>query len=334
MSELPLDCPVLIEGDDIDEIAEQFRGWDIEVIHIGRGALHGSGVLVPLGRVRITGVYFGLAVVLRGTSPKGYSSLVSTSPTSPPVRVASRQIAGGTCYMLGSQAPVELYLPKNCSAFILSLPSATLAERSTTHATGHLLARGCAEFRALAPDHSALLSRCMDLVESLRRAGLPRFGAAQVQSRLHQLLLPAAASLFSQSVALAPESGQKAIRRRAVSRACAYIDLHLRESITLNDLCDVGGVRARTLEYGFHEFYEVGPMAYLRSVRLCRVRRELMMQRSVGGSVAKTARRWRFTHMGQFSRDYRILFGESPSTTLGRERSMMRSGEPSAAPGG
>lgn len=26
MSELPMDRPVLIEGDDIDEIAEQFRG--------------------------------------------------------------------------------------------------------------------------------------------------------------------------------------------------------------------------------------------------------------------------------------------------------------------
>jgi AraC-like DNA-binding protein len=296
-----MDRPVLIEGDDIEEIAEQFRGWNIEVIHIGRGAMHGSGVLVPLGWGRITGVYFGLAVVLRGTSPKGYSSLVSTSPTSPPVRVGSRRIGGGTCFMLGSQA---------------------LAERPTSHATDRLLVRGCAEFRALAADHSALLSRCMDLIESLRRAGLSRLGASQVQSRLHQLLLPAAASLFLQSVVLPPESGQKAIRRRAVSRACAYIDLHLRESMTLNDICHVAGVRARTLEYGFREFYDVGPVAYVRSVRLCRVRRELMAQRSAGGSVAKAARRWRFTHMGQFSRDYRILFGESPSMTLGREPNM------------
>jgi AraC family ethanolamine operon transcriptional activator len=332
MPELPMDRPVLVEGADTDEISEQFQGWHIEAIHLGRGQLHSSVALVSLDHVRITSVLFDRAAVLRGTAPKGHSSLLSTSPTSPPARVRSRPIGGGTCFVLGSQAPVDIYLPENSCAFILSLPSTAPPDRAIALAVDNLPVRGCAAFRSLTAEHSALLNRCMDLIEGFRLAESPDLVASQVQRRLRGLLVPAAASLFSQSAALPPESDEKAIRRSAVSRACAYIDVHLRGPITLNDLCDTAGVRARTLEYGFREYYDVGPMAYVRSVRLCRVRRDLLNLKFVGGSVAKAARRWRFTHMGQFSRDYRIHFGENPSTTLARSRRLSRPEELSAVP--
>src|SRR5688500_2614297 len=101
MPELPMDRPVLVEGADTDEISEQFQGWHIEVIHLGRGQLNSSVVLISLDHVRITSVHFDRAAVLRGTAPKGHSSLLSTSPTSPPARVRSRPIGGGTCFVLG-----------------------------------------------------------------------------------------------------------------------------------------------------------------------------------------------------------------------------------------
>ena len=59
-------------------------------------------------------------------------------------------------------------------------------------------------------------------------------------------------------------------------RACAFIDAHLRASIALADLCAAAGVGTRALEYGFHDFYELGPMAYVRNLRLCRVRHDLL----------------------------------------------------------
>jgi len=34
--------------------------------------------------------------------------------------------------------------------------------------------------------------------------------------------------------------------------------------------------------------------------------------------VAEIANAWGFWHMGQFARDYRFMFGELPSETLGR----------------
>jgi AraC family ethanolamine operon transcriptional activator len=145
--------------------------------------------------------------------------------------------------------------------------------------------------------------------------------------------------LFAENLPRTYDSREPLQRHRAVVRACAFIEANLRASIALADLCAAAGVCTRALEYGFHDFYELGPMAYVRNLRLCRVRHDLQMPGGEDDSVSSAARRWSFTHMGQFSHDYRVLFGEMPSETLARrrrqpastmqrERKVVRSNEP------
>jgi AraC-like DNA-binding protein len=320
MRELRADHPVILEDEDTDGAIRPFLAWRVELVHLGRGPVRRSRVVIPLGGASVALVHVRRATILRGVSSDSDFSLFSTSPASPLVRVGSRPVGGGVCLMLGPQAPFEIYLPKDCCAFILSIPCASAADGDTPDALRALPANGRAELRALATEHSAVLSKCMDLIEAFRRSSAPDQVASQVQCRLKELLAPFAARLFSESRAAPAESTGKTVRCRAVMRACTFIDEHLREPITLDDLCKSAGVRARTLEYGFREFYDVGPMAYLRSVRLGRVRRDLLKARRPRACVASTARRWSFTHMSQFSRDYRLLFGESPSSTLARGR--------------
>jgi AraC-like DNA-binding protein len=310
------DRQLLLENADIGDISHLFPGWMLEAIQLSRGPVACSGVLLPLGTVRTAILQLRRATVLRGVSARDDLSLLSTSPNSPQVRAGSRPIGGGTCLTYCGKTPVEIFLPPSSRVFMVSLPLAVVRAEALSSGLHSPSVQRRVEFRALSTDHTALLSRSVDLLESLLHARACDHIGPQVQQRLCALLVPAAASLFLHSTVLPPESGQKFVRRAAVGRACSYIDEHLRESVTLTDLCEFAGVRARTLEYGFREFYDVGPMTYLRSVRLCRVRLDLLSARQVAGAVAKVARRWHFTHMGQFSRDYRLLFGESPSATL------------------
>jgi AraC family transcriptional regulator, ethanolamine operon transcriptional activator len=305
---------LLLQDGDIDDIARPFPGWLLEAIQLSRGPVSCSGVLLPLGSVRAAILQVSSATVLRGASARNDLSLLSTPATSPPMRAGTRPICLGTCLTFRGKTPVDIFLPPSCRMFVVSMPMAVVQAEALSSGMDSASMQGRVELRALSTDHTALLSRSADLLEDLLRAREPI--GPQVRQRLCDLLVPAAASLFLHSTLLQPESAQKGVRRAAVGRACAYIDEHLRESITLTDLCAFAGVRARTLEYGFREFYDVGPMTYLRSVRLCRVRLDLLASRQVAGAVAKVARRWHFTHMGQFSRDYRLLFGESPSATL------------------
>jgi AraC family ethanolamine operon transcriptional activator len=85
--------------------------------------------------------------------------------------------------------------------------------------------------------------------------------------------------------------------------------------ISIADVCAAVRVCPRTLGYSFEEVLGISPSRYLMSIRLSRVRRELL---SLGNelSVQSIAARWGFWHMGRFARYYRDTFGERPSDTI------------------
>ncbi|MGI6247676.1 MAG: helix-turn-helix domain-containing protein [Pseudochelatococcus sp.] len=107
-------------------------------------------------------------------------------------------------------------------------------------------------------------------------------------------------------------------RRTYVGRAVDYIDAHRADDITLVDLIRVAGVSARTLQYGFTERFGVGPMTYLKRLRMQCVRDALRSAPPESCSVGNVAAQWGFYNGSAFARVYRRMFGELPSETLSR----------------
>lgn len=113
-----------------------------------------------------------------------------------------------------------------------------------------------------------------------------------------------------------------AARAYAVSETLDYLESHKHEAISVGQVCTAARVSWRTLNRAFLERFGIGPKAYLQRSRLAGVRAELLTG-SVDTVIADVANNWGFWHMGQFARDYRVLFGELPSGTL--QRSLQRS---------
>jgi AraC-like DNA-binding protein len=103
-----------------------------------------------------------------------------------------------------------------------------------------------------------------------------------------------------------------------VRRAEAFIRERAAEPIGLEDVARAAGAGPRTLQAGFRRFRETTPMAYLKTVRLDKARRDLAEGRCA--SVTDAAFKNGFGHLGKFARDYRARFGEAPSTTLRHNR--------------
>lgn len=106
---------------------------------------------------------------------------------------------------------------------------------------------------------------------------------------------------------------------RDVKRAIDYLRAHADQAVTIEDLVSVSGVAGRTLYKHFRDFAGCSPMAYLRKLRFERVHAELQ-QADPRASVTDLALKWGFRHVGRFSVEYRRIFGESPSLTLGKRR--------------
>jgi AraC-like DNA-binding protein len=102
-------------------------------------------------------------------------------------------------------------------------------------------------------------------------------------------------------------------RDLALKKASAYIQEHVFDHVTISELCSVSGVSERTLVYAFRETYQVSPKEYIQSLKLNKVRSDLI--KGEDDMISTIAAKYGFWHMGQFAADYKKWFGELPSHT-------------------
>jgi AraC family ethanolamine operon transcriptional activator len=99
-----------------------------------------------------------------------------------------------------------------------------------------------------------------------------------------------------------------------VQQACTQVNANIDQACSVAQLCLDLGVSRRTLQNAFQQVLDVGPLGYLKSVRLGQARRALKRL----SSVTEAATSCGFWHFGHFSQDYLAMFGERPSDTLRR----------------
>jgi len=110
------------------------------------------------------------------------------------------------------------------------------------------------------------------------------------------------------------------MRDIALKRVEDYLEAFPNLPHTVRDICRVASVSERTLEYAFRERFGISPKSYLLAKRFNGVRRELNNCDPVSTTITNLATQWGFWHMSQFAADYKRLFGELPSETIGKKR--------------
>lgn len=113
-------------------------------------------------------------------------------------------------------------------------------------------------------------------------------------------------------------------RELALSICTDYISEHITESIPVSILSKIADSSERTIEYAFMERYTIPPKKYITYMKLNRIK-DILSDVSNTDLVSTVAQRFGFSHMGQFSADYKNLFGELPNETISCAR--MRASE-------
>ncbi len=102
-------------------------------------------------------------------------------------------------------------------------------------------------------------------------------------------------------------------RVKIIDKAIEFVQTADLSVVTVLDMAKNVCVSQRTLEQAFSHCLGVSPKKYLIYMRLNVIRKILL--RSDGVNIKTVAQRYGVVHMGNFSRAYRDLFGESPSET-------------------
>ncbi len=199
--------------------------------------------------------------------------------------------------------------------FIVSVSESTLANhlRSREYLTLSRQISGRDACMFAVPAIKQIRARLHRLHATLQQRGGRDLTDLSTTGILDDLLPP-----LADSELVSPRSLRR--RDRGLISARKLILEHDAEDLTLQDLCQAGGVSERTLQYSFLEHYGINPKRYLVVYRLNCVRDDLCRFGSDDLKIADVANRWGFWHMGGFAADYRTLFGELPSETLQRAR--------------
>lgn len=187
---------------------------------------------------------------------------------------------------------------------------------------GRLAGLGSDEFGSvtavhLPPDvHDHFERRLAGLVPLLRKAPvspgiLP--AALGESTRLITDLITTAWEL-SRTTSAGPASHRN--RTRLAHRAEEWMRGHLGEPVQVPEVCLALGVSRRELEYAFRLTFDQSPRDFLQSLRLNAIRRSIMG--GPAGSLLDVAFDHGITHLGRFAENYRMLFGENPSSSRRR----------------
>jgi AraC-like DNA-binding protein len=276
------------DSTEIEELSAFFQGWRVELIQLGPQSEETLVSCAPHRSHRILRLRAGGALVLRGVVGKTNCCAWLSPSVQAPVRFLGQELRANELMLAGAEARIDLFIPSGAQLFFLATDSPeSLARRGL---------RICEEVTRLTRYLSGAGKKGGDLDADIA------VELRQAAATGHNLRLDRVAR--TQGIS-------------AVVTACQVIERRFPAPITLSELSRHCGVSERTLEYGFKQVYGTTPMAFIRSQRLTRSRTALLRS-AARTSISATARAYGFTHMGQYARDYRRLFGETPSRTLMR----------------
>lgn len=238
-------------------------------------------------------------------------------------------IGPGQIAVLSPQHEIRFRWSENCEQLILRVPSAfakDAASRLYTPSSGlnewhdfspisllddHVARQWYGLVQSLVdqigPTQSDGFGNCHPAWIEYLEIGLALLLSTQVQRQPDELINRA---LLTRSTKLSP-----------LETARQYSLSHLWAPISLEDLARSAGISSRSLHTCCKKEFGVGPMTWLRDIRLDEAHRRI--QAHSQDSITDIAMAVGFGHLGRFSAYYKDRFGELPSATSASHKSAM-----------
>jgi AraC family ethanolamine operon transcriptional activator len=244
-------------------------------------------------------VWFGLPVPNSGTS-----------------RINVQPVKDHTILYRQGGSQFELQTPGHHAIFGVVVDRSWLQEYQSSAAGIATPAIGTAGAFSISPASYRRLLHALHqvLIKPQSREGKQECCAETLQERiLYQLLI----ALADGAPTICSRNASRIRRSKEIAHAARDYVLSLPDQrISIAHLCQQLRISRRALQYSFHDVFGLAPLAYLRMLKLNHVRRMLRSHSPQFSHVTHIATAWGFEHLGEFSGNYRNLFGELPSAAL------------------
>jgi AraC family ethanolamine operon transcriptional activator len=304
---------------DFDEMSAAMQGWDQEYRQLQSGPFYGELLISQIGGLQISSGRYERSLLYRGTAPADTVAIAVTLNQRGEGRWLGVQTDTTAAIVQKCGAEGELITPESWEALILSIPTqeftrlagelAALDPEAVPDLLGtvRLTPEACSRIRLIGLAYCAQLEA--SLVHSAAAAMVPQMARSLVSMLVGELVA---------SWHLRFEKPDLVRRRQIVRRAEDYIAGCVNYPVRIENICGATGASERSLFYAFADAVGMTPLRWLRIQKLHQARLTLKRADPLETQVTRVAMENGFSHMGHFSQNYRLLFGETPSETLRR----------------
>lgn len=314
--------------DRIDDYVRAVPGWTLDASPLEPGPWRGDSVSLvssgisflrfthaSLGRHLAVATYPGITVFVPEQHER--SLVLFNQPC------ATEMLC---CHPQGSE--LELITPRQFTGFSFSA-SFPLLSALGLEWLAVALGRERLSFSLTMEEAETLRRPLRGVAELLTQADVPETVlSGRVCAVFRGHLLPLLGRLLKRKLAepkqCRPRRGRKAelvgrLDHRHLTRMLTQVAEQLDAPPSIEALARAQGISTRYVQQLFRRYLGLTPKQYIRSLRLSVVRRDLKLFQARRGVVTEVASAYGFDHLGQFSRDYKNLFGELPNETLARQ---------------
>ncbi len=299
------------EAYDADVHANNLTNWQQEYDQTSRGSFYGRIVELPFDGLQVFCEHTSQALQQKCLVWPDSVWLGIPLAGQEESRINGLTIRSDTIMCRPGNCEFELTTPQHYDLYGLVVERAALVDMAAIHGVD-------LNWKELT-DHGRLgvPSKTLDDIRFLLERLLSPHNSATPPRIQRDIVMMALLEVLSVETPRPAKTPSYYHRKKVVDSARQFLDHHLDEPVTVTQLCEVANVSRRSLQYSFESILGISPIQYLRISRLNGVRRNLVAARQ-GQSVSDIAAQWGFWHLSQFAKDYKQLFGESPSQTLVR----------------
>lgn len=300
---------------DFGEVGSLFANWQGRFEQISSGRFEGTLRVVQGGLVRLIGITTNQRLSLRGNDASDMFSIFPVTAGNCGSLWEGHRLSPGHLVLDDADGEANHFTSRQTD-----YQGAFVRTDNLLEAAHSLLATDAAalprHWTVCSPPPERFARLCHQFARLLNQGVTdPTLLGTPEGTRLEQECVRAIVDAMFSPAAPHPDLPLPA-RSHLFRRAEEYMRSHLSEPVGAIDLCREHGVSDRTLRLAFRERTGLGPMAYLKYLRLNAVRSQL--RAAPAAAIADVAGAFGFHHAGNFAADYRRLFRERPSDTLRR----------------
>jgi AraC family ethanolamine operon transcriptional activator len=301
---------------DFDDFADGIQGVAGRFVPTARASGEWWIERSSAGPLVIQRLQIGSAATFAGDGTDSWATLWIPLTEAGALRVDGHALAAGTVLLVRSGQPFTVSSHGLTRWASIAFADSMLADGSFGELT-HLMLEPALGATRIQTDEAAL-HQLRDLVTRLCEEQEPVLLASEEAASTTQEAFDCMKRVLERgSPVLDRHVGRPQVSRtRVIARCLALIDANEGQPLFIHDLCAAAQVSERTLRNIFQEYFGVGPMRLLKVRQLREIRSALLRADPLTGTVTGIAAQFGVWDFSLFARNYRALYGVSPSQTL------------------